>query len=663
MRLGSYELTGSLGRGGMGTVFRAHAPDGRAVAVKLLARRDDASLARFDRERRLLAGFTARDGFVPLLDAGTSSEGAWLAMPLLEGGTLRERLRRGPLGLEETIALGRALAAALGRAHARGIVHRDVKPENVLFDGEGHPLLADLGLAKHFAPLASGASQSVDLSLAGELRGTAGYMAPEQMEDASAVGPAADVFALGVVLYECLAGESPFVGVSSVDALTKAVRGDFQPLEEKREDAPPWLVAVVERSLSRRPEQRHADGAALARALAAPGRPGGRRSVAIAVALLVLAGGSGASALAWRARRRAGLDALVASGAAKLAAHDARGAVLDLTRALDEEPGLAIVRARRSLAYLELHDTDHALSDAHAAVSLEPGLALAWDARARARYSAHDLAGTVSDADRALALDPSRVDLLTVRAAARRALGDVAGALRDTDRAIELAPSLATGWSERGYVRYAQGDRAAAIADMTRALELDPKLAKAWETRAFLRGLGGDAEGSLADAERALELDPTVPNAWSARATAWWRKGNFQAARDDYTRALELEPRNATVWANRGLARGNLGDMEGAVGDSTRALELDAKLVDAWATRAHVRGVQGRWDDAIVDATRALELDPGRAAAVLDRAMAYDQKDEPARAIADFERYLELAPNEPNVPQVQARLEQLRAGR
>jgi serine/threonine-protein kinase len=147
VRVGAYEVLSELGRGGMGAVYRASAPDGNIVALKVLLALDTEKLARFERERRLLSIFTAQDGFVPLLDAGVCEAGPYVVMPLLEGGTLRARLQKGALGIEETIELARALARAVGRAHARGVVHRDLKPENILFTKEGRPLVADLGLA------------------------------------------------------------------------------------------------------------------------------------------------------------------------------------------------------------------------------------------------------------------------------------------------------------------------------------------------------------------------------------------------------------------------------------------------------------------------------------------------------------------------------------
>ncbi len=305
MKLGPYDVLGELGRGGMGVVLHGRSPRGEDVALKLLQRIDAATLARFERERRLLGLFTAREGFVPLLDAGTSPEGAYLVMPLLRGGTLRQRLERGPIEVEDTIELGKALSGAIGRAHGRGVVHRDLKPENVLFDGEGQPvsrparpLIADLGLAKHFAGNAPGASQSVSLSRSGDLRGTAGYMAPEQIADAKRVGPASDVFALGAILYECLAGVPAFQGENTVEVLARIAAGSRQPLGSARPDAPPWLVRVIERALATDPARRFMDGNALAFELDARGTRRASRGWALALggaalAVLVALGVSG----------------------------------------------------------------------------------------------------------------------------------------------------------------------------------------------------------------------------------------------------------------------------------------------------------------------------------------------------------------------------------
>jgi WD40 repeat protein len=298
VRIGPYELLSEIGRGGAGIVFRARSQDGSPVALKLLLKSTADTRARFERERRLLASLGEADGFVPLVDAGETPRGPYIVMPFVSGGTLRAKLARGPLALDEALDLVSELARALGTAHARGIVHRDLKPENVLFTAQGNPLVADLGLAKHFSGTAPGASQSVSLTHEGEFRGTAGYMPFEQMSDVRASGAPADVFALGAILHECVTGAPPFLGENLPELLENVRTGRRTPLPVT---VPASLRAVVDRALARTPEERYPDAAALAEALGAaraPGRAPRRTRVAVALGvalLLALAAGVTAS--------------------------------------------------------------------------------------------------------------------------------------------------------------------------------------------------------------------------------------------------------------------------------------------------------------------------------------------------------------------------------
>jgi serine/threonine-protein kinase len=315
-KIGRYDVVNLLGQGGMGVVYRARAPEGGEVAVKLLARSlaKPGAFERFAREARLQSGLGEASGFVPLLDAGEVPEGLYLVMPLLTGGSLRSRIEAGQMPIADGVGLARALAAAVGRAHAQGIVHRDLKPENVLFTADGRPLVADLGLAKHFRHDVSGASLSVALSKTGEMRGTAGYMAPEQIGDAAKAGPPADVFALGAILYELVVGAPPFVGESVIELLARTESGSYERLANRRPDAPAWLDALVARALAHDPEQRFADAGALARALEA-GQPARGRAplVAMAGALgALLVAVSVASAIALASAQRARDDAVAA---------------------------------------------------------------------------------------------------------------------------------------------------------------------------------------------------------------------------------------------------------------------------------------------------------------------------------------------------------------
>ena len=289
MRVGDYETIREIGRGGVGAVFEARARDGKTVAVKLLrAGATEATKARFEREQRLHAELGESKGFVPFIDAGDSAAGPYVVMPLLEGGTLRDRLRRGEaLPPDEAVALVEALARALGHAHARGLVHRDVKPENVLFTKEGKPLVSDLGLAKHWTDDAPGVSKSFLLTVSGDFLGTVGYASPEQLEDTSKAGPPADVFALGAILYECLTAFPAFTAENAIELIGKVQECRPESVSRMAPRTPAWLAKIVHRALARDPEKRYPDGTALARALARG--PGGGRRVGLAAALVLVA--------------------------------------------------------------------------------------------------------------------------------------------------------------------------------------------------------------------------------------------------------------------------------------------------------------------------------------------------------------------------------------
>ncbi len=596
MKIGPYEVLNELGRGGMGVVYRVRAPDGREAALKLLLRVDPETFAHFERERRLLASLGERDGFVGLLDAGVSAEGAWLVMPFVPGGTLRKRLEAGPLPVEETVRLGLALARTLGAAHARGIVHRDVKPENVLFAGDGRPLLADLGLAKHFDPLAKGASQSVSLTRHGTTKGTAGYMALEQLEDPGSVGPPADVFSLGAVLYECLAGRPPFAGGSVLEVLTRLSSGIVAPIG--RAEVPPWLEEIVVRSLALEPRVRFAGGSALARAIQSRGGgkvPAPRRGLAGPLALGASLGGLGlavALGLGHRTPAPAGRRAAAPSAPPRP------------QRLRAEE---LVVRAEEKFRGGDLAG---AIDETTKAIALDPGLALAWATRGAARSNTGDRDGGLADLTKAVELDPTFSLAWLNRGLTRGHKGDLEGAIDDYTRTIELDPTNVMAWVNRAVARGKKGDRDGEIADYTRAIELDPTLASAWMHRGVARGWKGDADGEIDDDTRAIELAPELAEAWMNRGIARGRKGDLDRGAVDLTKAIELDPGLVRAWEARGTARSHGGDLDGAIADVTRAIELDPGHARAWSVRGAVRAMKGDFEGAIADLSRAIELDP-----------------------------------------------------
>lgn len=236
-RLGPYEVQGLLGTGGMGQVYRARDPRlGRAVAIKVLApdlAADPEALARFQREARAIAALS-HPNILAIHDLGEHEGRVFAVMELLEGETLRDAIAAGPLPLRRAAEIAVAIADGLAAAHSRGIVHRDVKPENVFLDPRGGVKLLDFGLARALR-IGRAAGESADLTLEGTvpgvILGTVHYMSPEQARG-EAVDERSDIFSLGSVLYEMLTGEKAFPGETTAEVLASILRDEPAGLQQ-----------------------------------------------------------------------------------------------------------------------------------------------------------------------------------------------------------------------------------------------------------------------------------------------------------------------------------------------------------------------------------------------------------------------------------------------
>ena len=261
---GRYALGRELGRGGMATVYLAQdLKHDRPVAIKVLRGELGALLGpeRFQREIRLAAQLQ-HPNILPVYDSGAAGGALWYTMPYVEGDTLRGRLRRrGRFSVAEAVPVLQDLARALAYAHRRGVIHRDVKPENVMM-GEDYVLLADFGVAK---PLASGGDPG--LTIPGGLVGTPAYMAPEQVAAEPTLDHRADLYALGALAYELLVGEPPFTGLELGPLLVAHATRDPVPLRSRRPDVPAALADIVGRCLRKEPAERWSSAEALYHAL------------------------------------------------------------------------------------------------------------------------------------------------------------------------------------------------------------------------------------------------------------------------------------------------------------------------------------------------------------------------------------------------------------
>src|SRR5438270_11680962 len=260
---GRYRLDELLGRTGMSEVWAAHDAElRRRVAIKLLA--PDADRARFEREARAAATLS-HPNLTQIYDYGETGGRPYMVLEYLAGGTLEDRLAGGkPLPDADTERIAQEIAAGLAHAHARGVVHRDLKPGNVLFDSEGRAKIADFGIAR----LGEGGT----LTEAGTVLGTAAYISPEQAGGQPA-SPASDVYSFGVLLFRMLTGRPPFEAEQPMDLVALHRNEPPPPLERFRSHAPPALAALAEESLAKDPAERPTDGRALTAALGAPVPP------------------------------------------------------------------------------------------------------------------------------------------------------------------------------------------------------------------------------------------------------------------------------------------------------------------------------------------------------------------------------------------------------
>ena len=308
--LGStYLLERELGGGGMSRVFVALEPAlGRKVVVKVLLPELTAgvNVERFRREIQLAAQLQ-HPHIVPLLAAGEAEGLPYFIMPYVSGESLRARVtREGEFPIPETIRILRDIVSALAYAHASGVMHRDVKPDNVLLSG-GVAVVTDFGVAKAISASA-GESGATGLTSMGVALGTPAYMAPEQATASPNTDHRADIYSLGIVAYEMLTGNPPFGGRSAQQVLAAHVIEEPEPVERRRPAVPPMLATLIKECLAKRPADRPQTAAAVMHVLDAVATPSGGSAATTAVRMPVAAQPVGHE---WKRWRMAGVAALV----------------------------------------------------------------------------------------------------------------------------------------------------------------------------------------------------------------------------------------------------------------------------------------------------------------------------------------------------------------
>ncbi len=263
-KVGRYELKSEVGRGGMATVYLAHDPAiGRDVAIKVLPREflhDSTFKTRFEREAKTIASLE-HHAIVPIHDFGEHEGQPYIVMRYMPGGSLEQRLEKGPLPVDEILKVVERIASALSEAHEQGIIHRDLKPGNILFDRRGDAYLADFGISKLREATANITGSAII--------GTPTYMSPEQIQGDRQLDGRSDVYALGIVLFEMLTGQKPYKADTPAKMLMAHILEPVPRVLEAKGDLPEGIEEVTNRALAKQPDDRFSTADDLSSALKA----------------------------------------------------------------------------------------------------------------------------------------------------------------------------------------------------------------------------------------------------------------------------------------------------------------------------------------------------------------------------------------------------------
>jgi len=692
-----FTIERELGGGGMSRVFVAlEMALERRVAVKVLPEHLAASVSveRFKREILLSAGLQ-HPHIVGVLSAGDAGGLPFFVMPFVEGESLGSCIARsGPLPIRRVVSILKDVARALAYAHERGVVHRDVKPHNILLTA-GAATVTDFGVAKAISSARRSGAQSGTLTSAGTSLGTPLYMAPEQAAADPDVDHRADIYALGITAYEMLTGAAPFAGLPPRALLTARMSEDPPRLDMVRTDVPSALSDLVMRCLERDPADRPQTAEELLSALDDPAMVSGvfhapppargfhrlLRDWRVAAAALVVVGVGIASAMVALRHPEVSLALapasvaapspasvvvlpLVSIGADSGNAYLADGITNELAAALARVPGVRVVSPSRAAAMLASGKSPNEVGKALNVAQQLEGTVQRDGKRLRVTARLVGVSDGVMHWSDMYERDAS--DMLTVQEELARAITGAVGIaigneVADSAPAAPVATSsVAEGKAYDLYLRgrFQLGRRGGAslkraIDYFEQAIDKDPSLAAAHSGLADALGLvplytDAPAEPSLASAlrsaDRAIALDSTLAEAYASRGVLHGRTWRWAEAERDFRRAIALNPTYAP--AHQWL--GELFVVTGRLPEATRALERAAQLDPSSpvvvASLALALGLSGRSAESIATAERAVSYDSTLPVTrfMLGATRLYARQ--PAAAVAPLEAAVQIDP-------------------
>lgn len=628
---GRYTVERELGQGGMATVYLAQDLKlGRPVAIKVLRPELSAMLGtdRFLREVEIAAQLS-HPHIVPLFDSGEAGGFLFYVMPYIKGETLRARLEREKqLPVEEALAITRHVALALGHAHAQAVIHRDVKPENILLH-EGEPMIADFGIA-----LAVSAAADTRITQTGFAVGTPEYMSPEQATGERALDARSDVYSLGCVLYEMLAGEPPYTGRTTQALIAKRLVDPVPSVKRLRAAVPAGVEQALLKALAPTPADRFDTTGAFVAALAMP-------AVAAADAMPCVA-----------------VLPFLNLSADPENEYFADGITEDVIAHLSKVRALKVISRTSVMRFKKREPGLRAIGAQLGATKLLDGSVRRAGDRVRIVAQLVD-----AETDQHLWAETYDRQLTDIFAIQTDVALHIAGALQaelspDEERRIAKEPTtdlqayqlLLQG--RHLFIRFTPASIQRAIEYYNRAIAQDPAYATAYaslaQAHAELAEMGAvppeaARRHALEAAEQALRLDPQLGDAHCimGHLMALWRF-DWKGAEAEFKRALELAPSGADAYDLYGRLCSALGRFDEAIALQRRAQELDplAHRLDVATTMLRA----DRYDEAAREAGRALEFDPDHDRAHATLGWAHIKRGMVEEGLAELERAVAAAP-------------------
>jgi eukaryotic-like serine/threonine-protein kinase len=655
-----YTLERELGRGGMATVYLAQdTKHHRSVALKVLHPELAATLGpeRFRREIQLAARLQ-HPHILSVFDSGETPAGQlWFTMPYVEGESLRDRLRRErQLPVDDALRITREVASALDYAHAHGVLHRDIKPENVLLTTQGEALLADFGIARAL----SAPTDGTGLTETGLAVGTPQYMSPEQAAGEHTLNARSDVYALGAVCYEMLAGEPPFVGSSAQAVVAKMLSTDAPSVRVLRPAVSPAIDTALHRALARVPADRWATAAEFADALATAGRTGataaaripGRVSTGVALLGLGILVGVGAL-FAWRLYNTD--RALASAGPVGLAvlpfdnegdtanAYFASGITDAIRSKLSALPALRLIASTSSNQYRHTPKPAEQIGQELGVRYLLTGR-VQWEQGAngtkRVRVSPELVQvrdGAAPETKWQQSYDTTLADVFDVQSAVATRVADMLGVVLSPPAQMQLAARPTQNLA--AYDAYLRSTALEGVDPATlrrslaaaeQAVTLDSTFAAAWGRVSRRHSLlytnsiptRADADAAHQAAERAVALAPTAPDGYLARGLYnYFVASDMAAARAAFEAAVRLAPSSSEANGALSDAEASLGQWPAALGHLRQAAALDPRSAVAAERLSHVLLWLRRYREGRVEAERGLTVAPADLALTEIRAM------------------------------------------